>query len=587
MSEAPLVGTTAGTRARPVQSVVTEVPALAPTQEPQFGASEGTYRPGWQDFSRWCHENGKDPRARSQGVIREAIEGYVTSKRFRALSSSTQATYLSAIMAAHENLGQPLDRNDTFEIRKVLPKPESRRLIGQISDEQVIQLVRAMRVTRTGIRDKAIILLIRAANLRRAEVANLNAEDVTVVGDEMAIRFRRSRGQDYGEVRITQRNDELCPVTALKAWLDASQITSGPLFPSPKGGHLIVNQVRNIIRTAGERIGLAALTPEALRRTEGVVRYIHVDPTHEAAPEESAASVDALDTVTGPRAPAYSADDFSSETAIPVETIRLWEGRLNRKKHVIFQGPPGTGKTFVAERLAGLLTSESLGFVETLQFHPSYSYEDFMQGIRPVTRGGQLTFEPARGRFMQFCDKAAEVTDGSPCVLIIDEINRGNLSRIFGELMYLLEYREKAIPLAGESRPFHIPENVFLIGTMNTADRSIALVDHALRRRFSFIHLGPDYAVLQTQLERNGLPAEPLVETLRAMNAVIDDRNYEVGISFFLKDGESLRQTLHDIWEGEIEPYLEEFFYDQPGKLDPFRWKTLITGRLATWTTEP
>ena len=117
--------------------------------------------------------------------------------------------------------------------------------------------------------------------------------------------------------------------------------------------------------------------------------------------------------------------------------------------------------------------------------------------------------------------------------------------------------------------------------------RSIALVDHALRRRFSFIHLGPDYAVLKSQLQRSGLPADPLVETLRALNSLIDDRNYEVGISFFLKDGESLRQTLQDIWQGEIEPYLEEFFYDQPGKIDPFRWESLTLGRFAGWGVEP
>jgi len=290
---------------------------------------------------------------------------------------------------------------------------------------------------------------------------------------------------------------------------------------------------------------------------------------------------------TAVKAPEYSIEAFSNETAIPVQTIQQWMRRLERKKQVILQGPPGTGKTYIADHLARLLISETFGFAETLQFHPSYSYEDFMQGIRPTTTGGELTFERSQGRFMQFCDRAEDVQDDAPCVLIIDEINRGNLSRIFGELMYLLEYRAKAIPLAGEGRPFRIPNNVFLIGTMNTADRSIALVDHALRRRFSFIHLGPNYAVLQSQLERSGLPAQPLVGTLRALNDLIDDRNYEVGISFFLKDGESLRESLQDVWEGEIEPYLEEFFYDQPGKLDPFRWKALITGRLADWNAEP
>jgi 5-methylcytosine-specific restriction protein B len=170
-----------------------------------------------------------------------------------------------------------------------------------------------------------------------------------------------------------------------------------------------------------------------------------------------------------------------------------------------------------------------------------------------------------------------------PCVLIIDEINRANLSRVFGELMYLLESRDKAIPLAGEQNPFAIPQNVYVIGTMNTADRSIALVDHALRRRFSFIHLATDYDVLRSHLEKHSLDADSLIKALRAVNAAIDNRNYEVGISFFLKDGAALQANLKDIWEGEIEPYLEEYFYDQLPKLEPLRWKNLSASLLAPW----
>jgi len=283
------------------------------------------------------------------------------------------------------------------------------------------------------------------------------------------------------------------------------------------------------------------------------------------------------------RAPVYTVEDFSAETAILQETIELWESRLKRKQHIIFQGPPGTGKTFVAERLARLLIGNTYGFTDTVQFHPSYSYEDFMHGIRPVVLDGQLIFQRTPGRFLQFCQKANKIQDGSPCVLIIDEINRGNLSRIFGELMYLLEYRDKAISLAGEDRPFSVPQNVFIIGTMNTADRSIALVDYALRRRFSFLHLAPDYNVLRSHLQKNGLAADDLVKALQAVNAAIDDRNYEIGISFFLKDGSQLRSTLRDVWEGEIEPYLEEYFYDQPSTLEPLRWKTLSGGVLASW----
>jgi 5-methylcytosine-specific restriction protein B len=282
-------------------------------------------------------------------------------------------------------------------------------------------------------------------------------------------------------------------------------------------------------------------------------------------------------------APLYTVEDFEEETAIPAETIRLWERRFKRKQHIILQGPPGTGKTFIAERLARLLIGGTAGFCETVQFHPSYSYEDFMQGIRPVVQNEELVFQRMAGRFMRFCEKARHVEDEAPCVMIIDEINRGNLSRVFGELMYLLEYRDKTIPLAGEERLFGIPPNVYIIGTMNTADRSIALVDHALRRRFTFIHLGTDYDVLRKQLAKVGLASDGLVATLRALNKAIGDPNYEIGISPFLKDGALLAETLKDVWEGEIEPYLEEYFYDQSDKTAAFRWKE-VSGRLELGT---
>jgi 5-methylcytosine-specific restriction protein B len=288
--------------------------------------------------------------------------------------------------------------------------------------------------------------------------------------------------------------------------------------------------------------------------------------------------------------PIYTVEAFATESAIPQETISIWLSRLKRKKHLILQGPPGTGKTYVAERLARVLTSGSTGILEAVQFHPSYGYEDFMHGIRPVIEEGQMTFARMPGRFLQFCSVASRRLedsideDGANCVLIIDEINRANLSRVFGELMYLLEYRDKAIPLPGENKSFSIPENVYIIGTMNTADRSIALVDHALRRRFSFIHMAPDYDVLKRQLDKHNLKnADSLIKALHVVNTEIDDPNYEVGISFFLNDGAALASTLKDIWEGEIEPYLEEYFYDQVAKLEPLRWKKLSTGILGPW----
>lgn len=226
--------------------------------------------------------------------------------------------------------------------------------------------------------------------------------------------------------------------------------------------------------------------------------------------------------------------------------------------------------------------SETQGTWDLVQFHSSYSYEDFMQGIRPQVVSGGLTYRIEPGRFLEFCRKAEKRPD--PCVLIIDELNRGNLSRVFGELMYLLEYRDRAIPLSISGEEFRVPRNVHIIGTMNTADRSIAIVDHALRRRFSFIHLAPAYDVLEQRLKHDGLPTDGLVSVLRAINREINDRNYEVGISFFMKDDRNLKSVLEVIWKGEIEPYLEEYFYDDLGKVDNFRWDALINTTLRDWT---
>ena len=310
--------------------------------------------------------------------------------------------------------------------------------------------------------------------------------------------------------------------------------------------------------------------------------YPKIAPTLVKLPLEDALALIGPDPKP-PVQPRYTLEDFAAETRFAKERIQDWERKLRRKMHIVIQGPPGTGKTFVAERLARMLLSESVGFSDTVQFHPGYAYEDFMQGIHPQVEDGELTYRIQAGRFLEFCKEAGKRNSQTPCVLIIDEINRANLSRVFGELMYLLEYRDKAIPLAVGGEKFRIPANVYLIGTMNTADRSIALVDHALRRRFSFIHLPPDYEVLKVRLEEDGLPSESLISTLGQINQQINDKNYELGISFFMNDGKNLRMMLPDIWTSEIEPYLEEYFYDRPAKVDAFRWPQLSAGELKDW----
>lgn len=207
----------------------------------------------------------------------------------------------------------------------------------------------------------------------------------------------------------------------------------------------------------------------------------------------------------------FSLEECSRLTRFPTERLADWVTAIKRKQQAIFYGPPGTGKTFLAEHLAKHIVGGTDGMINCIQFHPAYSYEEFMQGIRPESdEKGNLKFDLKPGRFMEFCEKAR---GKGPCVLIIDEINRANLPRVFGELMYLLEYRENEVPLAG-GKLFSIPQNVYIIGTMNTADRSIALVDHALRRRFAFIELSPEYEVLLSYLRDYDFNAEGLNKKL-------------------------------------------------------------------------
>ena len=209
----------------------------------------------------------------------------------------------------------------------------------------------------------------------------------------------------------------------------------------------------------------------------------------------------------------YDVQAFTAETGYRADQLKGWIDQLQRKKQLILYGPPGTGKTYLAERLARYLMDGG-GFSELVQFHASYAYEDFVQGIRPRVVEGELHYELAAGHFLRFCAKARQARE-KPCVLIIDEINRANLARVFGELMYLLEYRDRPITLAGGGPEFSIPGNVYLIGTMNTADRSIALVDQAMRRRFSFARLRPNYQLLANYLANRGIPPEKLVALLK------------------------------------------------------------------------
>ena len=324
--------------------------------------------------------------------------------------------------------------------------------------------------------------------------------------------------------------------------------------------------------------------PERIRRTDlldhPVLKSLEVitfpNATNFAVNEEQAQLLNEL--VFTPKNPLYLLNQCAEDTGFDLETLERWVRAIRRKRQAVLYGPPGTGKTYVAEHLARHLIGGTDGFSDLVQFHPAYAYEDFIQGIRPQSDDdGGLRYPIVPGRFLEFCERA-ESRHGT-CVLIIDEINRANLSQVFGELMYLLEYRSRSIPLAGGGR-LRIPENVLIIGTMNTADRSIALVDHALRRRFAFLRLLPNHEVLRKyhQSRNTGFPVEGLIGVLRRLNAQINDPHYEVGISFFLR--KDLAEEIEDIWKMEIEPYLDEYFFDRQEKAEEFRWDK-VRGEIA------
>ena len=414
-------------------------------------------------------------------------------------------------------------------------------------------------------------------------------------GDISALKKDGARRQEFMALLNPKEQKALAQFIELLASPDSVLLAKSSYYDKKVGQSLVRISGVCVTRkkyTFDSEIG-HLISADWLSRPEYVVPagsyFPKIEPTLVKLPLEDALALIGPESIVErefPAQPRYTLEDLATETRFAKDRIQDWERKLRRKMHIVFQGPPGTGKTFVAERLARMLLSESGGYSDTVQFHPSYAYEDFMQGIHPQVEDGELTYRIQAGRFLEFCKEAGKRDAQTPCVLIIDEINRANLSRVFGELMYLLEYRDKAIPLAVGGEKFNIPANVYLIGTMNTADRSIALVDHALRRRFAFIHLAPDHAVLKARLEDDGLPVESLLLTIEQINREIDDRNYELGISFFMNDGKNLPAMLPDIWVSEIEPYLEEYFYDRPSKVEVFRWPVLSAGALKDWAVQ-
>ena len=285
--------------------------------------------------------------------------------------------------------------------------------------------------------------------------------------------------------------------------------------------------------------------------------------------------LDDVDTHPEVDYPEYSSADFLSDVYMSEQDYETLVNVLKMKKNIILQGAPGVGKTFTAKRLAySIIGAKNPDRVQMIQFHQSYSYEDFIEGYRPTENG----FTIKKGSFYKFC-KLAEDDDENDYFFIIDEINRGNLSKIFGELFMLIEKDKRGIELQllYSDENFSVPPNVYIIGMMNTADRSLAMLDYALRRRFSFFTMKPGFNTSGFQTYQDSLKSDAfkkLISCIKQLNSKIAadislGEGFCIGHSYFcgLTAKTATVRTLTSIIEYELIPLLKEYWFDEPEKI--------------------
>ena len=276
----------------------------------------------------------------------------------------------------------------------------------------------------------------------------------------------------------------------------------------------------------------------------------------------------------------YTKKDFLEEVFISEAKYDEMYAVLMRKQNIILQGAPGVGKTFVAKRLAySIMGAKNDDHIQFVQFHQNYSYEDFVEGYRPAASG----FIRTDGIFKRFCIDAADAPD-EKFFFIIDEINRGNLSKIFGELLMLIEkdYRGQAATLPYSGRSFTVPKNLYIIGMMNTADRSLAMIDYALRRRFSFVDMEPGFdtdGFKEYMSSKGSSTMKALVEEVKQLNVDIKEKlgkGFCIGHSYFVFDEPCSDALLKNIVNYDILPMLAEYWFDDEEQYD--MWASRLNG---------
>lgn len=370
--------------------------------------------------------------------------------------------------------------------------------------------------------------------------------------------------------------------SAFKRARDLTQTAAPPAGSSPSAVYLAFLDFLDAFIDEAAARGLALrdrLDAQSLMWC--VVRW---EPEPSWSPRERVAFA----TWRGDPPPMDESDNLSvvaSEVFFDAPALERVVTLLGDKGQVIFHGPPGTGKTFVARKLAEHLAGTD-GSVELVQFHPSYSYEDFVQGFRPAADGTGFTLRD--GPLLRAAARADESPHGTH-ILIIDEINRGNLAKVLGELYFLLEYRKEEIALQYSDIPFRLPKNLWVIGTMNTSDRYIAIVDGALRRRFYFVPFFPSEAPVDRVLRR-WLEDKPHLgwvgDVVDRANELLADRQAAVGPSHFMRPGLD-EEWVELIWEHSVLPYIAEQLFGQEDRLPEFSLAALRTYRSGQASDEP
>jgi len=433
---------------------------------------------------------------------------------------------------------------------------------------------------------------LRASKLREVEPGIGRSELKAIVDEDYSQTSYAAKAAKLDEFHAflsRMQVGELITTTS-QGQLYLGRITGQAEYVPSAGG---LSNLRRPVDWAPEGFDYGDLASEIKARLQ--VQYDVVEMTQQ---------LDLLDTLLAVQAAVVQDDEptippvVARELILPDATEEL-AGRLNvdrawlqecvdllrDRPQLIFYGPPGTGKTYIAQHLAAHLAGDN---VRLVQFHPAYSYEDFFEGYRPLEGGG---FKLKPGPLRKTVDAARE-SPSTPYFLIIDEINRGNLAKIFGELYFLLEYRSQNVDLlyaTDDDIGFTLPENVFIIGTMNTADRSIALVDAAMRRRFAFVPLHPSEPptndVLHRWLTKTGRDVT-VADLLDELNRRIEDEDFKIGPSYFMRPAVYSDGGLERVWRTAILPLLEEHHYgdgiDVRARYGLDTIRSRVAGRLAS-----